>query len=85
MEKTEFKKLLSKAQKAEGKLNTACSNLETFFEPFFPGEISVLYQPSDGFVVLYDIEKSVMCKDADKNEGVREVFENISLNPRHYF
>ena len=85
MKKTEFKKLIAKAQKAEGKLNTACSNLETFFEPFFPGQISVFYQPSDGFVVLYDIEKSVMENEADKNEGVREVFENISLNSRHYF
>ena len=85
MEKTEFKKLLSNAHKAEAKLNTACSNLEKFFEPFFPGEISVLYQPSDGFVVLYDIEKSVMGNEADKNEGVKQVFENILLNPRHYF
>jgi len=45
----------------------------------------VFYQPSDGFVVLYDIEKSVMENQADKNEGVQEVFKNISLNPRHYF
>lgn len=85
MDKIEFKKLLSKAHKAESKLNAACSDLETFFSPYFPGEISVLYQPSDGFVVLYDIEKSVMENEADKNEGVMEVFENILQNPRHYF
>ena len=83
MDKKKFEIALKKAHKYESKLKSACSDLEILFKPFFREEIEVFYQPSDGFVILHDIDCSVST-GANKNTGVKEAIKNISKDANFY-
>lgn len=81
--KRKFKTLLNNAQKAIMKLKSKEDDLLMFLQPYFDEEIAVLYQESDGFVVLYnrDIEDKSY---SNLNSGVEEVFENIQKDENFY-
>ena len=83
MDKKKFEIALKKAYKYENKLKSACVDLEILFEPFFNGNIAVFYQPSDGLVILHDID-SPIATGANKNTGVKEAIKNISKDPNFY-
>ena len=84
MNRTIFEKQLKKAYIAESKLNAECAGLELLFRPYFTDEITVLYQPSDGFVILHDIDIPMGEMNGYKNTGVIEAFDYISKNPKHF-
>ena len=84
MDKKKFSAALKKAQKCESMLKHACSDLEFIFQPYFSDEISVLYQPADGFVILHDTDMACGWECGNKNTGVKEAFECIQENPKHY-
>jgi hypothetical protein len=81
--KTKFNKLLKQANKALSNLKSKEDELLMFFQPYFDEEIAVLYQESDGFVVLYnrDIEDR---SHSNLNSGVKEVFEKIQIDENFY-
>jgi len=70
MDTRTFQTALRRARKAERELHTQCSILTEMLQPFFSEEISVLFQPSDGIVVLHD--------DANLNTQIEEVFNEIT-------
>lgn len=79
----EFNKLLKNAENALSKLQSKQDDLCIFFQPYFDEEISVLYQDSDGFVILHNqdfIDKS----RSNLNTPVKEVFENIKKDKNFY-
>jgi hypothetical protein len=81
--KSNFNKLLSQANKAISNLKAKEDALANIFQPYFNDEISVLYQESDGFVVLHNTD----CENenyANLNPGVKEVFENIQSDKNYY-
>lgn len=81
--KTKFNKLLNQAKKAIIQLKSKEDSLAELFQPYFDDEISVLYQESDGFVVLHNTD----CEDknySNLNPGIKEVFENIQKDKNFY-
>lgn len=80
MKKSEFNRQLRLAKNAESKMYSACGSLAEMFQPFFNEEISVLSQPDDGFVIMYDQDNSY----APVNEPVNEAFENIKNDQDYY-
>lgn len=83
MDKKEFEKLKNQAFKAITNLKSKEDKLASFFQPYFDDDISVLYQESDGFVVLHDTENSDKFQ-RNKNSGIKEVFENITKDSNYY-
>ena len=78
-----FKSLLKNANKALSNLKLNEDKLSIFFQPYFDEEIAVLYQESDGFVILHN--KDVEDKSyANLNTGVKEVFETIQKDENFY-
>ena len=69
--------LIKKATEASTKANSAADDLAISFQPYFKGEISVLYQMGDGFVILYDEEMNY-------TEPVLTAHDNISKDINHY-
>ena len=47
-------KLLNDAERARCKMESACGKIASVLQPFFPEEISVDFQPGDGFVVIWE-------------------------------
>lgn len=47
-------KFLKIAIKAKGQMDSACGNIASILQPFFKEEISVDFQPGDGFVVIWE-------------------------------
>lgn len=84
MEKRKFIDALKRAYRCEANLKNACADLEIMFQPYFSDEISVLFQPSDGFVILHDTDIDMGQERGNKNTGVEEAFEYIQENPKHY-
>lgn len=80
MNKRTFDALLKGANKAELKKIAYCSMMEEILQPFFPSEIFILFQESDGFVVCYAGNKG----DAPCNEPIEAVFENIKADKTYY-
>lgn len=83
MEKKEFEKLKNQAHKAISNLKSKEDDLLMFFQPYFYEEISVLYQESDGFMVLHDVDNSDKYQQ-NKNSGISEVFQNIQKDENYY-
>jgi len=83
MNETNFKKALKKAEKAEIQLNSACGDMAIILQPYFPDEISVLYQEADGFVVLHNTDTQGL--QSNLNTPVIEVVENVKEDKRFYF
>lgn len=81
--KTKFNNLIKKANKAIYELKAKEDDLLMFFQPYFDEEIGVLYQESDGFVILYnrDIEDQAY---SNLNIGIEEAFENIQKDVSFY-
>jgi len=77
-----FESVKNKLLKAKIALEDAVWELTEQVQPFFPDEITLLYQPSDGFVFIREQDS---CQDAVLNICMDEVFDNISKNPKHYF
>lgn len=73
----EIKKLLKRAEKARLKMDTACGQIAIILQPFFNQEISVDFQPSDGFVVVW--EDGVF--NAPNNYTVQRVIDLIKKDP----
>jgi len=82
MNKKEFNKELAKAENAESKMSIACGSLACMFESYFDGEIDVLHQMGDGFVILYNMEGSGLHDNL--NEPVKNAFENIKKDKDYY-
>jgi len=83
MEERDFYRLLNQAQKAVNNLKSKEDNLSIFFQPYFDEEIFVLYQESDGFVILHNTDIDIPIY-SNLNTGVNEAFENIMKNPNFY-
>ena len=84
MTNKEFQSALKKAYKCEQKLKSACVDLENIFQPYFNDEITVLYQNSDGFVILHDTELSLGRENGYKNTEVKHAFELIKNDKKHF-
>ena len=82
MNRNELNKALKRGVNAKSKLSKACSDMATFFEPYFDCEIEVLHQMGDGFVILYNIDRHD--NQANLNEPVISAFENIRKNKDYY-
>jgi hypothetical protein len=74
------KALLKKAISYEGKMQVTAGELALEFQPFFPVEISVEYQPGDGFVIVGENA----AHKAPFNIPVLDAFENIKKNHKFY-
>ncbi|MHA1382003.1 MAG: hypothetical protein ACTSRG_26830 [Candidatus Helarchaeota archaeon] len=75
-----LRKLESIAQTAENDLHSKCADIAMFLAPMVDFEISVGFQPSDGFVVIF--EKNVF--DAMVNEGLEEFYNNVTKDRNYY-
>ncbi|WP_159522913.1 hypothetical protein [Sunxiuqinia indica] len=53
MDKRKFSTALRRAKKAESQLHGQCEIMASMLQEFFDDEITVLFQESDGFVVLH--------------------------------
>lgn len=73
METTKIKKLLKQAIDLNGILHSICGEIATELQPFFSNEIGVDFQPSDGFVVVWEDGSH----KAPNNERVLDVIANI--------
>lgn len=73
----EIKKLLKKAENAKAKMDGACGEIANSLQPFFTSEISVDFQPSDGFVVIWEDGAFT----APNNLPVEEVLSAIKKDP----
>tara|TARA_R110000744_G_scaffold375669_1_gene489305 strand:+ start:567 stop:827 length:261 start_codon:yes stop_codon:yes gene_type:complete len=82
MNKQEFTRALKRATLAESKLHLACSDMAIFFQPYFKCEISVLYQESDGFVILYNTDTND--NQSYLNDPVEMALKNIQEDEGHY-
>lgn len=70
-----FKSLIKGAHKDNESLQSKCSTMAEMLQPYFPEDISVFIQPSDGLVVLHgDMTNSPIC----------DVLYNIDTNPNYY-
>ena len=78
MNKGKFKEALSIANKGESILNAGCGLLEEMFQLYFDVEISVEYQPSDGFVIVHEVDGFPL------NEPVKTAFEAIDNDKDAY-
>ena len=81
--KTKFNKLLKQANEAICNLKSKEDAIAELFQPYFNEQISVLYQESDGFVVLHNIDMEDKSY-SNLNSGVSEVFENIQYDKDFY-
>jgi hypothetical protein len=81
--KRKFNALLNNAKKAIMKLKSKEDDLLMFLQPYFNEEIAVLYQESDGFVVLFNMDNEDR-NHSNLNSGVEEVFENIQKDKNFY-
>ena len=50
----DISKLLKDAEKAKSRMDGACGQIASILQPFFTEEISVDFQPGDGFVVIWE-------------------------------
>jgi hypothetical protein len=50
----DIKKLLKQAENAKGRMDGACGQIASILQPFFKAEITVDFQPGDGFVVIWE-------------------------------
>ena len=78
MKKTKYDILKKRCMRAESNLTMATERMALELQPYFNEEINVLYQISDGFVVLL-----VHSEGAD-NLPIDEVFKTINKHPRFY-
>jgi len=70
-----YKSLINGAYKDSENLQSKCSVMAEMLQPYFPEDISVFIQPSDGLVVLHgDMTNSPIC----------DVLYNIATNPNYY-
>jgi hypothetical protein len=67
-------KLLKDAEKARSKMESACGQIASNLQPFFDEEISVDFQPGDGFVVIWENESKHF---APHNIPVEDVVNKI--------
>ena len=74
MNEKKLKRLESQASDRLDRLESKCSDMAIMFQPFFDCEISVFYQHSDGFVVMWE----------ENNDNVFDAMRNIQQNPNHY-
>ena len=61
-------------------MDSACGNIASILQPFFKAEISVDFQPGDGFVVIWEDS----CFSAPNNKPVQDVVEKINEDPLFY-
>lgn len=83
MEKRKFNSTLRRAIRLENQLNGACDDLADMFQPYFDDDISVLYQSSDGFVILHNLDVDDK-SNTNLNTGVKEAFDIISKDENHF-
>jgi len=76
----EVKRLLDAAIRLEGKMKATCGAIAEILQPYFVNEISVDYQPGDGFCVIWEDGQY----KAPNNVPVREVLENIKKDETFY-
>ena len=67
-------KLLKKADAGRATMESACGQIASTLQPFFSDEISVDFQPGDGFVVIWENESG---KFAPHNIPVGDVISKI--------
>jgi hypothetical protein len=85
MDKKKFNKALKIASDGESRMAVGCADLTILFQPYFDREISVLYQSSDGFVILRDaFDCGRMNMNAPENIPINEALEIIGKNPKAY-
>lgn len=82
MDIRKIKELHKKAHKLESQLKSVCDSIAKEFQPFFPDDIDVFYQPSDGFVILHNIDSQT--NYSNRNTSINEVIENIIKNKDYY-
>lgn len=82
MKKTKYEALKKICNRAENNLTAATDRLAMEMQPYFKSEITVFYQPSDGFVVL-PLDTDTAGR-APSNLGIDEVFETICKDPEFY-
>ena len=73
----DIRKFLKIASKAKGQMDSACGNIASILQPFFKAEISVDFQPGDGFVVIWEDG----CFSALNNRAVEDVVGQIKDDP----
>lgn len=73
----EIQKFLKIAHTAKGQMDSACGNISRILQPFFNAEISVDFQPGDGFVVIWEDG----CFSAPNNKTVEDVILQINDDP----
>ena len=83
MNKKIYNTLKKKCINAESRLNLATESLAEKLQPYFKDEIDVLYQPSDGFVVLV-LNDVPSHEEAPPNLPIDEVFKTITDKPDFY-
>ena len=80
MNTRKIKGKLKKAHTGLGILNSACGSIAEELQPFFGHEISVEFQPSDGFVVIWEANDGC----APHNVPVMDAVEKIKNNPNTF-
>ena len=83
MDERRYNTLKNNCKKAENKLDSAVGALAKELQPYFKDEISVFYQPSDGFVVLV-LNDTPTYEEAPPNLPIDEVFKTINKDPKFY-
>lgn len=73
----DIKKLLKQAENAKVLMDGACGQIASILQPFFKAEISVDFQPGDGFVVIWEDG----CFSAPNNRPVEDVVIDIKNDP----
>ena len=75
-----FKNLLNKTYEKKQEFESSINDLEVFFKPYFKAQITIQFQPSDGFVIVVEF------KDDNNawNLNVKEVLENIEMDQNYY-
>jgi hypothetical protein len=76
----EVKRLLNVAIRLEGKMKATCGAMADNLQPYFVSEISVDYQPGNGFCVIWEDDQY----KAPNNVPVKEVLENMKKDETLY-
>ena len=80
MKASKIKASLVAAKKAMDKMNSHCYLIEKELQEYFKSEVTVFWQPSDGFVILQDEGAS----KAPRNYSVEEVLTNLAIDKKYY-
>lgn len=82
MEK-QIRRHLARAEKALGEMESRCGAIAAMLQPHFKHEISVDFQPGDGFVVIWE-DEAKLTEQAPNNVPVMDAVAAIKKDSSHF-